>query len=265
MKNGYFQLSKDADRPRRSYLARRIAALANSLRKKIVFRRVKNLELDPESFDGQSVLIVGPARTLSEDLRSFDIDAFDYVVKMNNGLDTPLPMDTGDPLRCDILLHSFTQDARLVTLENLAKAGVRIIVHRTEYRRDYLNTVKVRAFLRQKSTAQVKFIPAARYDLISSEIEGKSPTTGLVCIDFFCRSGAARIGIVGLSFYRTNYIAGYDDRHDSDKRSREILSLSEHAPDLEVIHARRCVQDARNAGKDIILGQNVARFLNIAR
>lgn len=218
------------------------------------------LTLCPEQFAGQRVLILGPARTVAEDLASLQPESFDVIVRMNNGLDTPVPELGGDGLRCDVLFHSLTRDARPVTDDSLRRAGVCMLVHRTPTRSAFLETVL--ASRRFRAPVQVRCLPLGYYRDLAAELGGPSPTTGCVAANFFLDAPLAELAVVGFTFFETAYCNGYDPavRSDADARAR-IATAAHHAPGAEAALFARRVRAAREAGRRVTLGPAVQATL----
>lgn len=221
------------------------------------------MALDPMHFIGRRVLILGPARTVEEDLADIDPSAFDLMVKMNNGLDTPIPCLGGDALRCDLLFHCMTNDARRVTPQALMVAGTQTVVHRTATNGAFLETMKATRLL--SPSVAVKHIPPEVYKDVAQHLGGAVPTTGLMAARFFLDAPVAALGIVGFTFFQTAYLPRYDDQVHCDESSvRRIAARNHHAPSLEAALLHDAVKTARNMGKTLILGRNVTSALDMA-
>lgn len=213
--------------------------------------------LDPAMFKGQRVLIIGPARTITDDLAAIDTGRFDVIVKMNNGLDTPVTTLGDDRLRCDVLFHSLTRDARPVTPEKLQQAKVRILVHRTPTRSALLRTlIACEDF--GEVCPEVRYLPQDHYAALVHAIAGFSPTTGLLCASFFLAAPVQEVAIMGFTFFQTRYAIGYDDEVGTDAQAvARIAAAAHHAPDREAIVLAERVQQARQRGVTVTLGRNV--------
>lgn len=212
--------------------------------------------LEPEMFRGQRILIIGPARTVEDDLSTIDTAGYDSVVKLNNGLDTPINASGLRPLQCDILFHSLTPDTRPITPEMLKQARVRLLVHRTPKRSAFLHTLQ--ASDRYSDVCSTKNIPCHLYDELSKMLDGAAPTTGLVCAYFFLNAPIREIAIAGYTFFSTSYIEGYNDAVTSDKvAASRIADMGHHAPKLEAHILAEMVKRAREKGKIVILGKSL--------
>ena len=219
-------------------------------------RHGPRLSLSPEQFRGKRVLILGPARTLAEDLQAVDASRYDLLVKMNNGLDTPVPLSQGQELRCDVLFHCATRDARPITKAKLQQAGVELLVHRTPTKSGFLQTLLLDAGFRKQ--LQVCHIDWRQHRDLAGQLGGASPTTGLLAACFFLDAPVAEVGIVGFTFFSTAYQPGYDDCVGSDAQSVcRIIEKGHHAPSAEAALLSRRIEAARDSGVVVTLGPNV--------
>lgn len=220
--------------------------------------------LEHNLFEGKSVLLAGPARTLHEDLKGFTPSDFDIIIKMNNGISLPLPFGTGPSLRCDVLFHSLTCDIPPVTNQALDTAKVGCLVHRSSGKGRFPLTLKAaRDF--GTTARKIRFVAPNRYRALSQSLGGASPTTGLVCLDFLLNSEPSKIVVAGFTFFQTKYQPGYDDRDKSDHDSIvRVKSLAHHDPEKERALTQAKVEDARRAGITIVLGPKVEAALSNA-
>jgi hypothetical protein len=220
-----------------SALARRVRHLQARL---LFALRGRRLLLDPGLFAGARVLVLGPARTLADDLAGLRLADFDLVVKMNNGLHLPVAEDGAESWRCDVLFHSLTEGAKPVAPADLARAGVRVLVHRATGRGRVPLTMEAARRFAPLGTA-VRIVPPARYAALSARLGGASPTTGFVCLDAVLSSPFARLAVAGFTFFATRYAPGYDDRDRADADSlARIRASGHHDPEAE----RRLLRDA---------------------
>ncbi|MQY41759.1 hypothetical protein GG681_03845 [Epibacterium sp. SM1969] len=217
--------------------------------------------LDESRFAGKSVLLAGPARTLEADLKGLSATDFDIIVKMNNGLFVPLPFERGHTLRCDVLFHSLTEDITPVTPQALDTAAVRHLVHRTTGKGRFPLTLDASRALGSESRS-INLIAPECYQTLSARLGGFSPTTGLTCLNYLLKCNTDRLVIGGFTFFQTKYQPGYDDRDKSDADSiARVKHLAHHDPDAERKIAQQLIDDARLAGKSVVLGPAVEAAL----
>ncbi|WP_128253934.1 hypothetical protein [Falsirhodobacter deserti] len=212
--------------------------------------------LDGLDFVGRRVLIVGPAKTVHDELKAIDVSGYDIVVRMNNGLFSEFKDSSGVPLGCNVLFHSLTHDLRKVTPNDLRRAGVKLVVHRTPKRSAFLSTLLAERDL--KRIAQVKIIKPERYDELAARLGSFSPTTGLVCASFFLGAPVSEVAIVGFTFFSTKYVQGYDAAVTSDAIALErVVSAGHHSPYAEAALFHELVERARAEGRNVVLGRQV--------
>lgn len=235
--------------------------LLASLRHRLLYaRHARALALDPALFAGTRVLLLGPARTLAEDLAGLRLSEFDLVVKMNNGLHLPVTEDGRESWRCDVLFHSLTEGAKPVAPADLARAGVRVLVHRTTGRGRLPETLAAR---RRLAPVALRIVPPARYKALAVRLGGASPTTGLVALDAILAARPARLAVAGFTFFATRYAPGYDDRDRTDADSlARVRAAGHHDPEAERRLVRDLLAQARTAGLDLHLGPQVAEALD---
>lgn len=222
----------------------------------------RRITLAHKDFENKRVLILGPAHCVEQELQKLRSDQFDVIVKMNNGIWLPTQFADQTSDRCDVLFHSLTDDLQTLRYAQLDATGVRYLVHRTTGKGRFPLTL---AAEKQFGTAErrVRMVPPDRYKQLSHDLGGSSPTTGLVCIDFFLQSNCAELTVVGFTFFQTRYRAGYDDRVQTDADSRErIKAAGHHDPEKERHLVRTLVDKARAAGKVVRLGAVVEAVLN---
>jgi hypothetical protein len=214
------------------------------------------MTLSPEDFRDRRVLIVGPARTLCDDLAAVDVAGYDVIVKMNNGLDTPVTFPSGASLHCDVLFHSGTCKARPITEAKLRNAKVQVLVHRTPTKSGFLQTMMLHACFGH--LVRVRHVDCPAYQQMGGLLGGASPTTGLMSACFFLSAPVKEVAIVGFTFFSTGYQKGYDDcvTSDADAICR-IADKGHHKPVKEGVLLSRKIEDARNNGVTVTLGPHV--------
>ncbi|MBD9528137.1 hypothetical protein [Paracoccus sp. PAR01] len=223
---------------------------------KLLRRRLgPEYQLNAADFQGLRVLILGPARTVGEDLACLDPARFDVFVRLNNGLDMPIPALGQAARRCDVLFHSLTSDTRPVTAAALEAAGVQVLVHRTPTKGAFLQTlIAARCFPRQA----LRHIPWERYRDLQRDLGGASPTSGLICADFFLRAPVQELAIVGFTFFTTCYNVGYEAELGTDDEARQrVAGIGHHDPAREALLLADLVDAARGRGRHVVLGEQV--------
>ena len=221
--------------------------------------------LDPEAFRGRRVVIIGPAETVIEELENVDVDTFDVVVRLNNGLG----LSAADPptlgRRTDILVHNLREDgdrsAGAIPVSVLRAYQVGQVVY-PHWRTPKLRRIykAKQAELRRDNGPPLRLIPPSIMVKLRSEIGDRPPTVGVSAIAFFLASPVAELAIYGFTFFETPYVSGYnnavvtaaDARHWVDARGAHE-PLSEKA----AIRKRLAASDK----PPITLGRHVARHL----
>lgn len=245
----------------------------HSLYSRIFTRKFELFEtqytLPPEMFAGKRVLIAGPARTINEDLAALGARAadFDFIVKLNNGLSTPIEALGPDAWRCDILFHTFKDDARPVEAGDLQRAQVKIIVHRSASRIFYPRLEEAMAqFGALQPPIAVRLIPSKSYKELRPQLGGYRPTSGLMCIRYFLDVPLASLTIAGFTFSTTRYVEGYNDAVASDADSiKRIRKHNRHDPYREALLLQAWLDQSPDLSKKVVLGDNVKRAIQAIR
>ena len=246
----------------RHALAKHSPRLLRSVIYKTLYRQFKDqYTISPEQFRGKRILIVGPANTLFDDLKSIDYSKVDIVVRMKNGIHTSLDLWKGDSLRCDVLFHSFAGGSQPVTLNDIDRAGVKYIVHRTLKKSAFLDTLLVEE--KFGSSAGVKIVPYEHYGALSKRLGGHAPSTGMVCADFFLDAPFKSLTFVGFTFFSTRYVAGYNDQITSDEAAlSKVKDAGHHSPLHEARLIGDRIQEERAAGKCVCVSESMQQALD---
>lgn len=217
--------------------------------------------LNPQIFAGKRVLIAGPARTIDDDLSDLGVQSgdYDFIVKMNNGLSTPITTLGSDAWRCDVLFHNFKDDTRTVAIDDLHRAGVKHIVYRSASRVFYPELEQtIEEYGALKPPVSVNLIPSKDYKSLRPQLGGYRPTSGLVSIRYFLDAPVASLTIAGFTFFTTRYVAGYNDTVASDTQSLErIRRHNRHEPRREATLLQSWLEQIGKAEKQVVLGKNV--------
>lgn len=222
---------------------------------------------DAAAFENKRVLIIGPAEGVENEIGDLSFSDFDYIVKLNNGVNVALRDKLHkDSWRCDILFHSMSSDLPPPTACDLERASVKIIVHRTPAKKYLLETLRhVRNFRKNRSLAQIRYIDPSRYAALKACLGGYSPSTGLVAIDFFLGCETSRLSIVGFTFFSTKYVPGYRDTVLSNEdAANRVAAAGHHNPEGERRFVAARFAGALEAGRVIHLGSTVAGCLELA-
>ena len=247
----------------RHALAKHCPRAMRSLAYKSLYKNFKGeYTLSPEDFDGKKILVVGSANTVLDDLQNIDISNIDIVVKMNNGIHTPLNFWNEDSLRCDVLFHSFGNGTQPITLDNLNQAGVKWIVHRTLKKSSFLDTLLTEQ--RFEGAVKVKIIPCERYNYLSEKLGGYAPSTGMVCADFFLNTPFSSLTFVGFTFFSTRYLPGYDDKITSDEAAlSKVKDAGHHSPAHEARLIYALTAKAKADSKNIYISKSMQQAMAV--
>lgn len=182
--------------------------------------------ISPDEFAGLRVIIIGPAETLADDLAGVDVDGFDVVVRLNNGISLAESRPELFGRRTDVLIHNLREtgprNAGAIPADLLKRKSVGTLVYphwrrrfdREEYR-------SKRASMRRDGGPPVKIFPPDLMREIRAELDDRAPTVGLSAMLFFIASPAKELALHGFTFFETAYVSGYNDavRSAADARA----------------------------------------------
>ena len=249
----------------RYFVSKHCPRILQSLVYRVLYRRLgTEYALQPGDFLGKSVLVIGPAASVHDDLQALDFSGFDVVVKMNNAIHTEFNVDASNPLRCDVLFHSFRGATKPVAVDDLRTANVKFVVHRTLKQRAFLATLR----LEEKfgAVAKLKIVPIEKYTALANQLGGHAPSTGMICAEFFLHAPISRLALVGFTFFATRYVNGYDDTVISDETALARIEAAQyHSPIHEARLIHQLITEARAAGKNIHIGAHMDQAMDFMR
>lgn len=218
-------------------------------------------------FTGKRVIVIGPAETVPEDLRGVEVDAYDVIVRLNNGiaLATDNPGLLGS--RTDVLFHNLHEtgerSAGEIPVALLRSHGVRTCVFphwgfKGSKRRLYAK----RRQLRSAPDITLKVPPGRFCETLRRELGGMQPTVGTSAIAFFLACDLRELAVHGFTFFETPYLAGYNCAvRTAADASAWAKSSQVHEPgrDKQLIRHRAALAERR--GLRLSLGANVQKHL----
>ncbi|MFP5077243.1 hypothetical protein ACLE20_08030 [Rhizobium sp. YIM 134829] len=223
--------------------------------------------LDPQRFAGLRVIIIGPAATVVEDLAGIDVDGFDVIVRLNNGIPPALAAPAVLGARTDILFHNLNETgprpAGAIPPELLRRAGVKICVFpHWGFQGNKRALERKRRELSGVSEVSLQVPPARFYEGLRRDLDGLKPTIGLVAIAYFLACPLRELQIHGFTFFQTRYLPGYNDQVTTDEDARRWVGSSErHDPARERLLVQQTLQRARDRDLTVTLGRHVETHL----
>jgi hypothetical protein len=221
-------------------------------------------------FRGKRVVVLGPAQTIFDDLQGLDVESFDFIVRLNNGIALALEHPERLGRRTDILFHNLNEEgarsAGAIPPSLLLQQKVRFCVF-PHWGFKGSKARKARLFQKKKELSpypQISLVvpPAAFCEQVRHDLAGYQPTTGTSAILYFLQCDLKELQLHGFSFFQTPYVPGYNDAVVTNKDALQWAAASNvHDPSLEKVPIRRGIEQARKKGMAVILGQEVARFL----
>jgi len=201
--------------------------------------------VDPASFGGRRVIVVGPAETVFEDLEGTSVDDYDVVVRLNNGMS--LAEGRPDVLghRTDILVHNLREvgprNAGAIPAPDLKAKGVKTVIcpnwGSSDLRRRYRAK---RAALAAIDGPSLQVLPPDFMMRLRSDLKGRAPTVGISIASFFLDCAVAELAIHGFTFFETRYAESYNDAVRTALDARNwVDAAGAHEPKSEKALLRR--------------------------
>lgn len=218
---------------------------------------------------GRSVIIVGPAAGVEVELRDFQIDDYDVVVRMNRGVHLAVDPANGVGTRTDILFHNFKEkgerSAGRLSEALLLEQNVKVVLY-THTGHNYVPYI-VRAmirFWRTGSAAEFRLVDPDLYTSVSTAVGRFAPLTGTVALALIVACRPKRLGVVGFSFFQTQYHKAYHGTLRSDMAPLDwARGGGSHEPTQDRDFIRSLLSSAARDGLEVHLGHNVARHLDL--
>ena len=221
--------------------------------------------LRPEVFQGKRVIIVGPAETVVDDLAGTDVDSYDVVVRLNNGLALAAARPELLGRRTDILIHNLREDgprsAGAIPAEVLHRNDVRMLVYPHWHRRAFRAK---RDALARNGGPPLKLIPPVMLRRMRDDLGGRRPTVGACAVMFFLDAPIRELAIHGFTFFETAYAPGYNDAVRTAAEARAwVDARGTHEP----VSEKRAIARRLAAPNvpPVTLGQGVRRHLEAER
>lgn len=221
--------------------------------------------LNAEAFRGKSVIIVGPAKTVIEDLADTRVDDYDVVVRLNNGISLAGTHPDVLGRRTDILFHNLREtglrSAGAIPGTYLRENGVKTVVY-PHWRTKRLRMLyrDKRASLAAESGPPLKLLPPSFMKSMRADIGDRAPTIGTCASLFFMASPAAELAIHGFTFFETAYASGYNA---AVKNAADMRAWVDQGGAHDPISEKTLFQHrlAEPHVPRIVLGVNVRRHL----
>ncbi|WP_275783718.1 hypothetical protein [Pararhizobium gei] len=228
-------------------------------------RRIATLH--PHMFRGKRVVIIGPAETVMDDLSGVDVDAFDVVVRLNNGIALSQQRPAALGSRTDILFHNLKEDgersAGRIPEQFLREHGIRFCVFpHGGFKGNKTRLHEKRRELGAYAQIVLRVPPTDLCERMRRDLGGMLPTVGTSAILFFLAGDVGELAIYGFSFFETPYLAGYNDVIATGASALAWAAASQvHEPSREKRLIARRIAEAERSGIRVTLGRNVRRHL----
>lgn len=164
---------------------------------------------DTQVFFGKKVIIIGPAPTSLEYMRTVNLDDFDLVVRINKSPNfTKFSPELG--IRTDYLFHCLyehpTSGGGILIPEILKHQGVKSVIYTNMDERCFGHLYKAAS---KYPDLSFQLDSGESYFEIMETYTGKMPSTGLQAIAYILNAHPAELHITGFTFFSTPHIGGY--------------------------------------------------------
>ncbi|EEW25683.1 hypothetical protein [Rhodobacter ferrooxidans] len=217
---------------------------------------------------GKSVILIGPAATVTEELEGVDLAEFDFVARMNNSINTPITYRGAPYFTHNLYIrnqqpNSAKSLAGRLDQTSAERCGTRVVVFVLSHWHEILRLVrKVVGIWRMGLDVEIYVLGPGLVRRAAASITPVKPTLGFVTLRYLLEANPKRLHVVGFTFFTTKYIDAYNDRVKVDA---DALAWSrrngKHNPEVERLTFRRQYEDAVAAGKPVTLGAGVLRAL----
>jgi hypothetical protein len=225
--------------------------------------------VNPASFSGQRVIIVGPAETIFEDLNTTCVDDYDVVVRLNNGMSLAATRPDILGHRTDVLIHNLREEGQRnagpISAQYLNAQNVKTVIcpnwGSSDLRKRYYYK---RDILKRFDGPKIEILPQDFMTKMRFDLEGRAPTVGLSAALFFLDCDVAELAIHGFTFFETRYADSYNDEVKTAQDAFAWVDAGgAHKPASEKALLRKRLTQSRRP--KVILGTNVKFHLNGSR
>lgn len=229
-----------------------------------------NCKLD-RFFDNKRVIIVGPASGVVEDARNINIDDYDTIIRMNNGVMHSAGFNGALGSRTDLWIHNFRfggeRSAGGISSSLISDNNVKCIVYPT------LTAATLKLFLshfcelkRKIKSVDVSYFPPSEYRSLCKEFYPYSPTIGSIIINHVLSKDFDELCIIGMSLFKTAYQNEYNEKaNDVTKTRKWVEEGGVHNPDYEFGITSRAILEAIESGKNVVLGKDLQMVLGASK
>lgn len=219
--------------------------------------------VDERLFIGKRIAIVGPAQTVFDDLEDVDVDRYDLIVRLNNGVALARTAQGRLGRRTDVLFHNLKEEGeRSAGRLNLSSLGVHrprlLICPHWAYPRTVRRVLAKRRALRTEPDIEVRILPREFGRKLGATLGVRQPTVGAFAIAYLLSCEPKELGIFGFTFFQTTYAPGYNDEVGSSADAQAWATRTGiHDPEAERRYVAESLNEAGERGMSITLGQGV--------
>lgn len=218
---------------------------------------------------GKRVLLIGPAASANAELDKVEVDAFDFVGRMNKSINTPLTRH-GAPFAYHNLYfrnqqrNSAQSHAGRLDQDSAERCGTQVVVFVLYRWREILRlTRKVLGLWHMGLDLEVHVLGPRYIRHVATPVAPCKPTLGFVALRYLLEARPEHLHVIGFTFFRTKYVDNYNDlvKKDADAIAWATRN-GKHDPEAERHAFRRLYHEAIATGQNVTLGADVLAALN---
>lgn len=213
------------------------------------YKKKALIPFDENWFKGKRVAIIGGADSAYKEKLGEYIDAFDVVVRVNNGVRVIEKYKEYVGKRTDFLFHTFYENVKggggAIELDLWDRLDVKNIIFSHNWLSNY--GIHLRSFIiKTKGLRQIGQVEKSLCDDNMNIIYPYHPTTGLIAINTVYNCKPSQIYVTGITFFRTAHHQDY--RQGSLEHWTNIMKsdASKHNPDAEYKYFKRIYNDNKD-------------------
>ena len=198
--------------------------------------------MDTNQFKGKKVLILGPAEILTKQLAEISLTNYDFIIRLNRSIETPITYRGNTVYSFDVLFHNLNEvgsrNGGVLSQKNIERTGIKLVIYGFGFWSQYPRVFKYKRQL-EKFGVDLLVVPKFYYNNYRSELGGWYPTTGFIAISFFLEMDLKELCIAGFSFFQTPYIGEYNDKIENAFDAMSwATELNDHNPLIERVVIR---------------------------
>lgn len=211
-----------------------------------------------------NVIIIGPAKSVNEDLKDVDLKKFSAIVRMNNSIHTPVTYQGVPFYYHNIYLRNQQRNSKealagLVDKESLERCGVEIIVLVLYRWREVLRLIRKNIWIFWTGANVRIYIAGPQFaKKIRNRIFPHKPTIGFIAIHYLLGANPNSLHLAGFTFFQTKYLDNYNNTVKTDNDALIWATRNgKHNPIAELHDFREIYEGSMHSCVNITISPSV--------